>query len=226
MLEKIALLEKLADSTLQLLERQLRVRQLKKDASLFSPGDNSESMYIVRSGRIKILTVSSAGHEITLNVPEPGAVFGEIGLLDGRERTAGATAPETAGLLAISRETFEDALDRDRELARNVIFLLCERLRWVSARMEDLALPDAPEPLSRIMVHLCNNHGVEGPQGVELSVHLTQGELGRRTHMSRETLNKMIRRWSEEGLLLLSSGRITAIDQKRLWEIAESGKGE
>jgi CRP/FNR family transcriptional regulator len=92
--------------------------------------------------------------------------------------------------------------------------------------MEDLALRDAPERLSRIMVHLCNSHRVEGPQRVELSVHLTQGELARRAHMSRETLNKMIRRWSEEGLLLLSSGRITAIDQKRLWEIAESGKGE
>jgi CRP-like cAMP-binding protein len=226
MLEKIALFDKLADTTLQLLEQQLRMRRLEKDATLFSPGDLADSMYVVKSGRVRIWTVSAAGQEITLNVLEPGAVFGEIGLLDGSERTAGASALDAADLLAISRRTFDDALDRDPQLARNAIALLCERLRWVSARMEDLALRNAPERLARIMVHLCNDHGVECPEGLELSVRLTQGELARWAHMSRETLNKIIHRWSDEGLLLLSPGKITVRDEKRLLEIAESGNDE
>jgi CRP-like cAMP-binding protein len=76
------------------------------------------------------------------------------------------------------------------------------------------------------MVHLCNDHGVEGPQGLELSVHLTQGELARWAHMSRETLNKIIHRWADEGLLILSPGKITVRDQDRLQEIAEFGEKE
>ena len=226
MLEKIHLFEKLADSTIQLLEQQSRMRRAAKDTTLFSPGDTSDAMYVVQSGRVRIWTVSASGHEITLNVLQPGDVFGEIGLLDGSERTAGASALDAADLLTISRRTFDDALDRDPQLARNAIALLCERLRWVSARMEDSALRNAPERLSRIMVHLCNDHGVEGPQGLELSVDLTQGELAQWAHMSRETLNKIIRRWSDEGLLLLSPGKITVRDRDKLLEIAEIGETE
>jgi CRP-like cAMP-binding protein len=224
MLEKIDIFDRLSDSTMQLLEQQSRMRRVDKDAILFSPGDTSDSMYVVRSGRVRIWTVSAAGYEVTLNVLEPGAVFGEIGLLDGSERTAGASALDASDLLTISRRAFDDALDRDPQLARNAIGLLCERLRWVSARMEDSAFRSAPERLSRIMVHLCNDHGVEGPQGLELSVHLTQGELARWTHMSRENLNKIMRRWSDEGLLLLSPGKMTVRDRNRLQEIAEFGE--
>ncbi len=225
-LEKIDLFDKLAASTIQLLEQQLRLRRMGKGSTIFSPGDASDSMYVVQSGRVRIWTVSAAGHEVTLNVLEPGAVFGEIGLFDSGERTAGASALEAVELLTISRGTFEDALDRDPQLARNAIGLLCERLRWVSARMEDSALRSAPERLSRIMVHLCNDYGVEGPNGLELSVQLTQGELARWTHMSRETLNKIMHRWSDDGLLVLSPGKITVKDRHRLQEIAEFGEDD
>ncbi len=226
MIEKIELLDNLAEPTLDGLRRQMRTRKLAKAELLFSAGDPSDSMYLVQRGRIRIWTVSAAGAEITLNVLGPGTVFGEIGLLDGSERTAGASALDSVELFAISRGSFDNALERDPQLARNVIGFLCERLRWVSARMEDSALRSAPERLSRMLLHLVNDYGVDTNEGMQLSINLTQGELARWTHMSRESLNKILNRWSDEGLLVQSRGKITVQDQERLEEIAEFGEDE
>lgn len=226
MIEDIVLFEGLAVQTQDGLRQQMRARKLAKAELLFNAGDPSDSMYLVQRGRIKIWTVSAAGAEVTLNVLGPGTVFGEIGLLDGSERTAGASALDAVELLAISRAAFDSALDRDPQLARNVISFLCERLRWVSARMEDSALRSAPERLARMLNHLVNDYGIETSEGMQLSINLTQGELARWTHMSRESLNKILNRWSDEGLLQQSRGKITVQDQERIEEIAEFGEDE
>ncbi|MGI9426656.1 MAG: Crp/Fnr family transcriptional regulator [Hyphomicrobiaceae bacterium] len=226
MIETIDLFDGLADSTLDGLKQQMRTRKLARGELLISPGDASDSMYLVQSGRMRIWAVSAAGAEVTLNVLVPGAVFGEIGLLDGSERTAGASALDAVELLTISRGAFDHALDRDPQLARNVISFLCDRLRWLSARLEDSALRSAPERLSRILVHLCNDYGVETTDGTQLSINLTQGELARWTQMSRENLNKILNRWSDEGLLTQSRGKVTVYNKERLEDIAEFGEDE
>ncbi|MEM7751009.1 MAG: Crp/Fnr family transcriptional regulator [Pseudomonadota bacterium] len=226
MIDQIPLFEKLSEETLSTLQQQIRQRKLAKSEHLFSPGDDSDSMYLVQSGRIRIWTVSAAGAEITLNVLTPGTVFGEIGLLDGSERTAGASALDAVELMSISRAAFDNALDRDPQLARNVIAFLCERLRWISARLEDSALRSAPERLARMLVHLCNDYGVDSAEGIHLSINLTQGELARWTQMSRESLNKTLNRWADEGLLAQSRGKITVKDRDRLEDIAEFGEEE
>jgi len=226
MIDDLDLFQKLAPQTLEDVRRQLRTRKLSKGELLFSPGDTSDSMYLIEQGRVRIWTVSAAGAEVTLNVLSPGAVFGEIGLLDGSERTAGASALDAVELSTIQRGTFDSALDRDPQLARNVIAFLCERLRWMSARMEDSALRTAPERLARMLVHLVNDHGVEVDESVQVAINLTQGELARWTHMSRENLNKILNRWSDEGLLEQSRGKITVHNLERIEEIAEIGEDE
>ncbi|MFT7578287.1 MAG: CRP-like cAMP-binding protein [Alphaproteobacteria bacterium] len=73
------------------------------------------------------------------------------------------------------------------------------------------------------MVH---DYGVETADGMQLSINLTQGELARWTHMSRESLNKILNRWSDEGMLIQSRAKITVKDQERLEEISEFGEDE
>lgn len=226
MIENAAIFQGIAETTLDDLRRQSRNRKLRRGEHLFSPGDEADSMYIVQSGRVRIWAVSAAGAEVTLNVLGPDALFGEIAVLDRSDRTAGASALDAAELLVISRGAFDAAIDRDPKLARNVIDFLCERLRGISARMEDSALRDAPGRLARMIVHLCEDYGTQGQHGIEVSINLTQGELARWTQMSREGLNKILNRWVDEGLLLHARGRMTIFDRERLEDIASFGEDE
>jgi CRP/FNR family transcriptional regulator, cyclic AMP receptor protein len=215
-LRGLSVLKGLAANTFDGLKRQTQIRRLGKDELLFSPGDTAESAFVVLTGRVRIWTVSATGAEVTLNVLGPGTLLGEIGLLDGGGRTAGASAMGTAEVLVLTRRAVFAALEQDPQLARNVIALLCDRLRWVSARMEDQALRPAPDRLARMLQHLVADYGKKSPEGIRIGIELTQGELARWTMMSRESLNKIVSRWTSDGLLtqvqLLNSVR-TADDR-------------
>lgn len=219
-----ALFKGLQPATLDLLSRQAQSRTLGKGELLFNLGDKSGGMFVIADGRVRIWAVSASGVEVTLNVLTPGAVFGEIGMLDNSERTAGASSMAATRLLTITRRVFFDALDRDPQLTRNVIALLCQRLRWVSARMEDASLRQAPQRLARLVAHLARDHGSKTTAGIEIAIKLTQGELAQWTAMSRENLNKLLVGWADEGVLTQSRAGIIVHELDRLDEIAEFGE--
>jgi CRP-like cAMP-binding protein len=124
-------------------------------------------------------------------------------------------------LIAISRKTFFDAMDRDPQLARNVIALLCQRLRWTSARMEDASLRQAPQRLARLLGHLARDHSRKTPKGLEISIKLTQGELAQWTAMSRESLNKLLNRWIDDGIIAQDKGILTVRKPDALEDLEE-----
>lgn len=220
------LFDKVDDATLEQLSARAGRRKLKKGELLFDSGDLSDAMYAVLSGRLRIWSVSAGGVEITLNVLHPGALLGEIGLLDGGERTAAASAAAASEVMVIDRRLFFTAMEKDPQLARNAIALLCERLRWVSARLEDSALRSAPERLARMLGYLAADYGKETEDGVEIALGLTQTDLARWVMMSRESLNKTLSRWTDEGLLSQDRARIVLHDPERLSEIAEFGEND
>lgn len=211
--------------TLDQLRARLQRRMLGRRETLFSAGDEADALYLVVEGRVRIWTVSATGIEVTLNVLTPGAIFGEIAMLDGSVRTAGASSMTETQLASLARRPFFDALDRDPRLARNVIDLLCKRLRWTSARMEDATLRQAPERLARLLGHLAQDHGRRTAGGVEITIKLTQGEMAQWTAMSRESLNKLLNRWIDRGVIRQNKGLLTVSNPEALEEIAEFGEG-
>ncbi|WP_262272841.1 Crp/Fnr family transcriptional regulator [Microvirga yunnanensis] len=223
-LEALDIFKAIDPATVDQIARRAQNRTLEKGELLFNVGDTSDALYVIAEGRVRIWTVSAAGAEVTLNVLTSGAVFGEIGMLDGGVRTAGASAMLRTRLTSIARRTFYDALDRDPQLVRNVIDLLCGRLRWTSARMEDATLRQAPQRLARILGHLARDHGKATTGGIEVVLKLTQSEMAQWTAMSREGLNKLLNRWSEERLLSQDRGGLIVHDLDRIDEIAEFGE--
>ncbi|MGO9392507.1 Crp/Fnr family transcriptional regulator [Rhodoblastus sp.] len=221
-LQGLEIFQNVAAEVMEQVSRRAQRRTLQKGELLFNVGDPSDALYVIASGRIRIWTVSAAGVEVTLNVQIAGAIFGEIGMLDGSVRTAGASAMATTELISISRKAFFDALDRDSQLAHNVIGLLCQRLRWTTARMEDAVLRPAPQRLARILGHLVQDHSRRTPRGHEITIKLTQGELAQWTAMSRESLNKLLNRWIDEGVVFQEKGVLTICKSDVLEDLAES----
>ena len=94
----------------------------------------------MRRGQVRISTGTDAGKRLTLNILGSGDVFGEIALLDGRPRTAEARALEPTELFTLRRPDFLRFLEQNPAVAVKVIELLCERVRWMSDRVEETAL--------------------------------------------------------------------------------------
>ncbi len=223
-LDRLEIFQNLSAEVMEHVTRRAQRRTLQKGELLFNLGDASDALYVIASGRMRIWTVSAAGVEVTLNVQIAGAIFGEIGMLDGSMRTAGASAMTPTELISISRKTFFNALDQDSQLARNVIGLLCQRLRWTTARVEDAVLRPAPQRLARLLGHLAQEHARRTPRGSEITIKLTQGELAQWTAMSRESLNKLLNRWIDDGVVFQEKGVLTICKPDLLEDLAESGE--
>jgi len=192
-----------------------------KGERVFSQGDDGDSLFSVISGRVRIEAVGAAGQEVFLNIMEPGDSFGEIAVVDGLPRTAGATAMEPTVLIAVGRREFLEVLRDESELAIHLLGLFCERIRWTSDLYEDSAFLAAPARLAKRLLSLAMLHGRRTDEGVELAI--SQSELARFLGISRQIVNHNLQDWKAEGWVSVARARVLIIDASSLKDVAAGG---
>jgi CRP-like cAMP-binding protein len=213
-LERTRLFRDLPAATIRQISDLSIRRSYGNGAVVFSQADPGDALYGVVTGKIRISASSPDGREIFLNIMEPGDTFGEIALLDGRHRTATASATSPSELIIITRAHFLELLEREPRLVSHVVQLLCERIRWTSGLAEDSALLSVPERLARRLLSLGEHHGRVTPNGVELSI--SQEEVAHFLGLSRQAVNQYLQQWKAHGWLALGRGKIIIVDGRAL----------
>ncbi|GLS44842.1 Crp/Fnr family transcriptional regulator [Methylobacterium brachythecii] len=198
----------IADDALQTVARLSANRELAAHEILFQKNDAADALYAVRRGEVRIVTRTTEGRELTLNLLGPGDVFGEIALLDGGCRTADAIATEVTILSVIRRSDFLDLLARESTLALRVIDLMCARVRWMSERMEETNLLSPAARIGRRLVDLAEDYGDD--------VQVTQDELAVFANTTRETVNRQLQAWKRQGLIELGRGHCRILSRHGL----------
>ncbi len=168
-------------------------------------------MMAVIAGRVKISTCSPDDKEIILNRIEPGGFFGEIALIDGKGHSADATAIGECRLLFIARSDFIPLLRRDPELTLQLLMVLCQKLRNTSDMVETVVLPPIPVRLARFLLKMAEDGGLETPAGLQVNLKLSQREIGDLIGATRESVNKQLRAWQEQGMIKMEIGPTTLI---------------
>ncbi len=199
-----------------------RVERFDEGRVLFRKGDPGDKLYVVLAGRISIGTTSEDGKEVVFNVLGRGEVFGEIALLDGKARTADATAMAECHLLVLERKDFMPFLESHPEVAARLIAVLCERVRWVSQSYEDALFMDLPARLAKRLLILAESYGEPaGATATRIEFPLSQQELAKMAGVSRESVNKLLRAWQAQGLIAHDHSHVTILDPARLKRLVE-----
>jgi len=129
------LFEGLEPDLLKQIRKQVDVLQFKSGEVVFHEGDPGDSLYLVGEGSVKISKEDRAGREQVLDYIKPGNFFGEMALLEGKPRSAMATAAEPTLLGAVKEETFQHLLElAPSRLHMNFLRSISERLRSVNSR--------------------------------------------------------------------------------------------
>ncbi len=203
----------LDESELKRLAAIGRLTTLAPGAVLFDQGDESDGLYVIVSGIVRIYLTSENGREATINLAEEGEVIGEMALLDGLPRSAGAAALTEARLLYIGREPFLALLESSGKLARQVILTLCERLRATNAQFDQAIFHDLRHRLLMLLRQIAVIHGrVESDMAV-VELDLTQGTLAQMLGASREAVNKQLRALAKEGCIGVDGHKIRIFKQ-------------
>ena len=219
LLADLDLFRKLRADELDRLVAFTRWTQPKARTVLFRKNDPGTSMMVVRRGRVKVCTHSEDGKELVLSMFGPGEVFGEIALLDGSPRTADAVTIDDCELLVLDRRDFIPFLLEHSDASVRMLEVLTQRLRRTTQLLEDVAFREGPSRLARRFVHLAEFSGKEVKNGIFVDMALSQQQLGNMVGMTRESINKQLRQWRDEGLISWARGFYTINDLDQLSKI-------
>ena len=192
-----------------------------KGDTVFYKGDPGDALYAILSGRVGISSSSGLGKQIFLNILEAGEVFGEIALLDGGQRTAQAMVMEPTMLLRIDRARFLVFLEDRPQLCLKLMELLCDRLRWTSDIIESVIFLDIPRRLAKRILLLADEHGRDAGVGVQVAVGLSQEDLANMLGATRESVNKVLRAFQQQGLIDYRRGVLRVLNREALQGVAE-----
>jgi len=195
----------------------------RRGQTIFQKDDVGSALMAVLAGRVRISSVSAEGKEMTLNVINPGEVFGEIALLDGKPRSADATAIEETILLVLERRDFLPFVLGNQDLTARLLAILCERLRRTSVALEDIALFDLPVRLGRVLLKLGEDYGRQTDAGLRIDMKLSQKDLSNLVAATRESINKQLRAWREAGMVTIDGGYLILTRPARLKRLVEDG---
>ena len=122
-LKRLTLFKELTARELRELDELLHERSYQKDEVIFDEGDAGLGLFIVLSGRVKVVSSHAALQRLA---PEfgPGDFFGELALFEEAQRTARAVALEPTQVLALFRTEFVSLLERDRGIGVKILFEL------------------------------------------------------------------------------------------------------
>ncbi|HMA48913.1 MAG TPA: Crp/Fnr family transcriptional regulator [Magnetospirillaceae bacterium] len=196
---------------------------LAPNESLFMKGDPGDRLYVVVSGLIRIGAMSPEGKEVSYGVLGPGEVLGEIAVLDGRHRSADAKAIEPSQLLALERSDVLSFLSSHPDQALHLLKLLCDRIRRADELLDDIVFLSLPSRLAKHLLTLEQIVGTPVEKKAAPEIRLSQQVLGEHLGISRESVNKVLSKWEEAGIVGLGRGRITLVRVDSLREIASAG---
>jgi CRP-like cAMP-binding protein len=198
----------------------MKTRRVARGTSIFAKGDPGTGLMGVLAGAVKVSVASADGKDIVLNVFREGDVFGEIALLDGRPRTADATAMSDCELIVIERRDFVPFLSSQPDVMLKFIEILCSRLRRTSEQVQDITFLNLPTRLAKTLLQLTG--GVQGSAAPSKAT-ITQREISQMIGMSRESTNKQLRAWAKRGWIRLERGGVGVIAPDKLTAIAAEG---
>jgi len=198
---------------------RVRVRTFAAGETIFLMGSMGDSLMAVLSGSVRISVPSPDGKEIVLAIIPPREVFGEIALLDGKERTADARAIGACSLALLERRDVLSFLNNHPKVWPKMVEVLCARLRNTDQHIAEIALLELPARLAKALLRLSTGENGSTNRGA-LQIQLSQRELGNMCGASRESINKCLRGWQRRGIVQVEEGAVTVTNRTALDELA------
>ena len=216
-LAKCVLFRGLATGEREALVNRARMRQFATEEPIFLMGAPGTSMMAVLSGSVRISIPSNEGREIVLAVLQPGEVFGEIAVLDGKDRTADAHAVTACTLAVLERRDVLEFLERQPNAWPRVVEVLCGRLRATDRQMAEVAMEQLPVRLAKALLRMSY---VETLSRSAERIQVSQRELGNIVGAARESVNKCLNEWQRSGWVRIERTSIAISDRATLELVA------
>jgi CRP/FNR family cyclic AMP-dependent transcriptional regulator len=217
-LRDVALFRDLPERELDLLAQQVARKRFGRNALIFSQGDPGDGLHIVEEGHVSITRQSPEGDELILGLCEPGEYFGDLALFDTEPRSATATAVDECTTLFLGRAAFRAFLEAHPKALLTCLGAIVGQLRRCTDIADEIALLDIRSRLARRLLRLARDGmvDVDGDGRPRSSFQITQQQLANMLGATRESVNKHLGAFVDEGMVRLERGHVHLLDLERL----------
>jgi len=202
MLHKVYMFSELAPADAEKLTAHCHNRSYPANSVLITEGDQTDSMYVITEGEVKVYCNDGSGKEVILNILGPGEYFGEIALVDDQPRSASVMTLTPTRVTMITKTNFKKWLDENPDMSFNLIRALTKQVRALTDSVKNLALMDVYGRVAHTLLDLA-----EDEDGVKVvKQKLTHQDIANMVGASREMVSRILKD--------LSTGGYITVDKK------------
>ena len=198
-------------------------RQYQKDDYIFPEGEAPVYLYLVKTGKVKVLRHSTDGKDVVLRVVGPGQMLGTVATFDGGGYPGTAQAIEDCTLLAIARNDCLTLVTRYPVFALAVISGMSGRLRGSAEQIRSLAVERVEQRIARVLLKLGASAGFDTPEGRVIEMPLTRQDVADMTGTTVETAIRVMSKLRRNEVIRTRRGKVVLVDVEALQAIAETG---
>lgn len=175
---------------------------------LFGEGEEAKKLYYIRSGRVKLKKSTEEGKDFILSIKNKGDLVGEYGGSGDTYHSFSAEVMEDVEIGIIQIKDLENLMYQFGYFAIQFIKWLGLMDRIAQSKFRDLLLYGKSGALASTLIRISNTYGVLCPEGIMLDIKLTNTEIGDFIGTTRESVNRLLNSWKEEGTIEISEGKI------------------
>jgi CRP/FNR family transcriptional regulator, cyclic AMP receptor protein len=192
-------------------------QELKAGKVLFEAGDEGNGCYRLESGALKVILRSPHGEDRILTILTPGAVVGDISMIDGLPRTATVIAVSNCKLCFVSGAVFQAFAERHPEIYKYLTILLASRLRETDETIAALAFLTWKGRVAHALLEIAENLGTYTGSGVTV-IHgmISQRELAAMAGVARENVSRVLNEWKRSKIISFSDHTLQIHDKSAL----------
>jgi CRP/FNR family cyclic AMP-dependent transcriptional regulator len=206
-LKTVPLFSLFSDHQLTRLFPAIQHRSYARHAIMVRAREKTDALYIILSGKAKVVMDDGDGREVTLSTLGPSEFFGEMSLIDDKPRSASVQALEQCEVLSISKSAFMACLSDNLEAALLMLRNVVGRLREADRKIASLALMDVHGRVARLLMDLARDSN-----GVWV-VDTGSEEIARMVGASREMVSRVLKEMREDGLISRDKRKILVLDR-------------
>ncbi len=194
----------LDEHELRALSAHASEQTFQKNVVIVNEGDESKTIFVILSGRVKVFLRSADGREMVINILGPREYFGEMVIDDG-PRSASVATLETCRFLIITKADFKALVAADSDFALKLINRLMQRVRALTDNIRSLALLDVYGRVARLLLELATEHDGR----LVVAEKLTQQDIAERVGASREMISRIFKDLVTGGYISVEHKQIT-----------------
>jgi CRP-like cAMP-binding protein len=215
-LENFNLFTSLKQDSMMELNKLVSEKEISKNQPIYFPNELSNSIFFLKTGRVKISRYSDDGKEMIMAFINPGEVFGEMAYFGEGERTDIAITVEPSYICAINKNDFAGFIEKNPSMNLKMTRIIGLKLKSYSERIEDLVFKDSRQRVISFLIKLADENGIKIGSQIFVKPFLKHQDIADRTACARQTVNDVITDLREKQIIDFDRKKLIINDADKL----------